>query len=188
MIDQPQQKAFETFADRLDVKKLEIRNGLLIMVMKSIVRPCLFCGQKDHSKLEWHHPNPKDKLFDISKTLKMDRSFMLVEYAKVLPLCKDCHTFLHQHPVEKINSILKEILWSMNSIYNRYGIHYDDLFELSNLFSCYNLRRLSIGEICDKVITIWNRTDELLSFGDYRKKQLRALRRILSKYNIIYVS
>jgi hypothetical protein len=59
MIDQPQQKAFETFADRLDVKKLEIRNGLLIMVMKSIVRPCLFCGQKDHSKLEWHHPIPK---------------------------------------------------------------------------------------------------------------------------------
>jgi hypothetical protein len=152
--------------------------------MKVIVGPCLFCGQNGQDKLIWHHPNPKDKLFDISKTLKMDRSFMLEEYAKVIPLCKDCHTFLHQHPVEKINSILKEILWSMNSIYNRCGIHYDDLFELSNLFSCYNLRRLSIGEIWDKVITIWERTDEHLSFSDYRKKELRALRRILSKYNI----
>jgi hypothetical protein len=56
---------------------------------------CLVCGFDLIEGLTFHHLNPKDKNFNISKNLHQPFHILKKELDKCVCLCKNCHTRLH---------------------------------------------------------------------------------------------
>lgn len=53
---------------------------------------CEHCGYNEHPKaLEFHHVNPKNKSFTISKSLSRKLIYLLKETEKCMVLCSNCH-------------------------------------------------------------------------------------------------
>jgi hypothetical protein len=54
---------------------------------------CVFCGEKDPSKLVFHHTRPKNKTASINTLIRRGVSWKVIleEIRKCIVLCKKCH-------------------------------------------------------------------------------------------------
>lgn len=59
---------------------------------------CLLCGEKEVVCLDFHHLNPQEKSFNLSKVLRSQRK-IANEVAKCIILCANCHRKLHANLV-----------------------------------------------------------------------------------------
>lgn len=58
---------------------------------------CRFCGFKDHgSALDFHHPNPDMKEFNVGNIRRRAWSKIQKEIDKCWVVCANCHRMLHQ--------------------------------------------------------------------------------------------
>jgi hypothetical protein len=58
---------------------------------------CSECGESDYRVIDFHHLDPKTKVFAVSKLLRRtgDKIKILDEVAKCIPICANCHRRLH---------------------------------------------------------------------------------------------
>jgi hypothetical protein len=62
---------------------------------------CELCGYDRHPKcLDFHHKNPKDKLFTISQSEGRNIDAVYAEAAKCILVCKNCHALIHAGVIE----------------------------------------------------------------------------------------
>lgn len=58
---------------------------------------CKRCGFKDDLEtLNFHHLDPSDKIYDITKYLSKGFAFVRAELNKCILLCTNCHLFVHR--------------------------------------------------------------------------------------------
>ncbi len=59
-------------------------------------KECILCGYSDHHEiLNFHHKNPKDKLFGLANTKTRSLIKIKTEIKKCVLLCANCHTWIH---------------------------------------------------------------------------------------------
>ena len=63
--------------------------------IKTLKLNCKNCGESDQACLDFHHRNPKEKDFNVSRGLEFSRKTILKEIAKCDVLCSNCHRKLH---------------------------------------------------------------------------------------------
>jgi len=56
--------------------------------------PCFICGEKRHGCLTFHHLNPEEKEYGVSSH-SLTWKKMLLEAAKCIVLCANCHSLHH---------------------------------------------------------------------------------------------
>lgn len=78
------------------------RRAIKQMLIKLAGGKCSRCGyDKCMRALEFHHKNPEEKDFGISKCLTKSISFLKEEIKKCDLLCSNCHAEVHQELYEK---------------------------------------------------------------------------------------
>lgn len=55
--------------------------------------PCIICGEP--FCIDFHHKNPSEKEFTISKKTNLGKDKLLVEIQKCVCLCANCHRKVH---------------------------------------------------------------------------------------------
>jgi predicted HNH restriction endonuclease len=60
-----------------------------------IAHPCNICGFSDIRALQFHHRNPREKLFSVSQYGTRGREALQKEIAKCEVVCANCHSILH---------------------------------------------------------------------------------------------
>ena len=88
------------YKNRWQKRKKEYDN-----IMKELkINGCAICGYNEcRESLDFHHTNPKDKLFKINKrTLDWSIEKMVDELNKCILLCKNCHYELHYKEKKKM--------------------------------------------------------------------------------------
>ena len=81
-------------------------------IVNNLKTPCAKCGDKRIYLIDFHHVDPKEKSFDISKsTYSMDN--IRKEIEKCVCLCRNCHAEFHytygknpENPIEAIREYL----------------------------------------------------------------------------------
>ena len=59
----------------------------------TLKKPCVHCGESDPRCIDFHHVDPKKKLFNV--TNGTDKDLVLQEIKKCVNLCANCHRLLH---------------------------------------------------------------------------------------------
>ena len=67
---------------------------------------CQHCGLQDHRVLEFHHLGDKD--FDIGYYTGASRERILIEIAKCIPLCANCHRIVHYREPQEVKEVIIE--------------------------------------------------------------------------------
>ncbi len=63
-----------------------------------LAKGCIICGYKKHpAALEFHHRNPKEKRFTISRHPKMSIAALKREIEKCDVICRNCHAVHHDN-------------------------------------------------------------------------------------------
>tara|TARA_B100001094_G_scaffold53571_1_gene49127 strand:+ start:99 stop:422 length:324 start_codon:yes stop_codon:yes gene_type:complete len=75
-------------------KERKVRANRNYAYIKSLTKPCLFCGSNDN--IEWHHYNPMNKSQSIKSMNTVSLNAIDKEFKKCWCLCDSCHTKLHQ--------------------------------------------------------------------------------------------
>lgn len=57
--------------------------------------PCIICGESEPFCIDFHHKNPSEKEFTISKKTNLGKDKLLVEIQKCVCLCANCHRKVH---------------------------------------------------------------------------------------------
>jgi|WetSurMetagenome_2_1015567.scaffolds.fasta_scaffold519397_1 hypothetical protein len=86
-----------------DNKKAHLaRNRAMKDKLKEFVKdyksthPCTNCGEPDYRCLDFHHTDPKDKDFEVSKLYQYgSKPLIEKEIKKCIVLCANCHRKLH---------------------------------------------------------------------------------------------
>lgn len=85
-------------ADAITIKRRAIKN----MLIQRAGGKCVKCGySKCNRALEFHHLDPNQKDFGISKNLTKSIDFLKSEADKCILLCANCHAEEHQRLFEK---------------------------------------------------------------------------------------
>ena len=58
--------------------------------------PCLLCGNNDPDVIDWHHVNPDEKLYDVTRGGMAEEKFW-DEVLKCIPVCANCHKKIHKN-------------------------------------------------------------------------------------------
>ena len=86
-------------------------------LINSLKTPCVKRGESRFYVIDFHHIDPRNKLFTVSDGNKVHKSKedVLSEIQKCACLCKNCHREFHyfygfksEHPVEDFEKYLKE--------------------------------------------------------------------------------
>lgn len=72
--------------------------------------PCVKCGYKDVRALDFHHVDPKTKLFNVTENKNISIDELILEIEKCIILCKNCHA-KHHNVIPKF--IDRNELWIM---------------------------------------------------------------------------
>jgi len=68
-------------------------------------RECETCGESDPVTLDWHHTDPSEKEYSVSRMYKeRGREAILNEISKCQCLCANCHRKLHRDLREQLAS------------------------------------------------------------------------------------
>lgn len=66
------------------------------MIAAARASGCLLCPEKEPIVLDFHHIDPKTKLFGITRRhIKRNAYRLAAEIAKCVVLCKNCHAKVH---------------------------------------------------------------------------------------------
>lgn len=57
--------------------------------------PCIICGESEPFCIDFHHKNPSEKEFTISKKTNLGKDKLLAEIQKCICLCANCHRKVH---------------------------------------------------------------------------------------------
>ncbi len=102
----------ETTRSKLRVRSLKykkINKDIVYRLKKN--KPCNECGKiYDPVQIDFHHLNPKEKLFNISDLtqIKVSPKKLIKEIEKCVPLCANCHRL--------IESNIRKDYWYMKRI------------------------------------------------------------------------
>ncbi|MBU0963113.1 MAG: HNH endonuclease [Nanoarchaeota archaeon] len=65
-------------------------------------KSCQICGYKEHTEiLQFHHKNPKNKLFRLAEIGTKKIQIIKTEMEKCILLCPNCHSLLHLREKQK---------------------------------------------------------------------------------------
>ena len=89
-------KYITTYKERAKLSgvKLKDRNKKLAIRYKTIVG-CLYCGLKHPAALEFHHLDPLQKEFELSRVKAVGYKKFKEEIRKCIVLCSNCHRIEH---------------------------------------------------------------------------------------------
>jgi len=76
-------------------KKDEIAKSYIMEYKR--LHPCEICGEKDHACLVFHHRNPNEKEYEISKIMSYGLETIIKEIEKCQVLYANCHSKLHYY-------------------------------------------------------------------------------------------
>jgi predicted HNH restriction endonuclease len=67
------------------------------------------CGNTDYRVLQFHHVNPKEKLYNVSAMVSrgMDVVSILKEIEKTIVLCSNCH-LIHHHTEREQQKVVRQ--------------------------------------------------------------------------------
>ena len=65
------------------------------MIINESKTPCVKCGESRVHILDWHHINPSQKSFDLSKEQEHGIVAIKAEIEKCVCLCRNCHADFH---------------------------------------------------------------------------------------------
>lgn len=71
------------------------------MRKQKVGKVCVYCGEEDIDRLDFHHSDPATKCFTIGTTATRSREAILEEIAKCELLCHACHTITHNQTKER---------------------------------------------------------------------------------------
>ena len=57
--------------------------------------PCIVCGESEPVCIDFHHKNPEEKEFTISKHQSRSKEWLTKEISKCVCLCSNCHRKVH---------------------------------------------------------------------------------------------
>ena len=85
----------ETRATRLEYISSRVKE--LREWVNTLRTPCIACGESDPTVIEFHHLNPEEKDFDISRMCgrRASRDRITEEINKCVCLCSNCHKRVH---------------------------------------------------------------------------------------------
>src|SRR5260221_325425 len=84
---------------KLNRKKMRDRKVLIMDQIKSYFK-CSHCPEQDSRCLDFHHLDPKTKLFCISTaSVRISTERILEEIKKCIVLCSNCHRKLHHEHI-----------------------------------------------------------------------------------------
>lgn len=63
--------------------------------LNNIKTPCIICGEAEPVCIDFHHINPINKKFTISKHRSRSKEWLLQEINKCICLCSNCHRKVH---------------------------------------------------------------------------------------------
>jgi len=66
---------------------------------------CCVCGDKRYQCLEFHHKDPKNKLFNVGISFSKSKKMFEEEIKKCEIICANCHRILHFKKLEKLDYI-----------------------------------------------------------------------------------
>jgi Zn finger protein HypA/HybF involved in hydrogenase expression len=92
-------------------KKTSIEKQNKIIQFKNESNGCNKCGEKRYYLLDFHHIDPKTKLFQISQGGSKGWNKIEEEIKKCLLLCKNCHTDFHYQEKTKGMTIEEYLIW-----------------------------------------------------------------------------
>lgn len=79
--------------------------------VESLKTNCIKCGEDRPWVIQFHHINPKDKLFDVTQVGTRSRAAVWEEASKCVCLCSNCHDEFHhffgKQPVEPTDAFEK---------------------------------------------------------------------------------
>ena len=75
-------------------RKLAERNRAAYKAWKETLS-CTLCSERDACCLEFHHLDPAEKDYTLSKIAGKSMRFILKEAAKCIVLCSNCHKKVH---------------------------------------------------------------------------------------------
>ncbi len=82
-------------------RKYPIKERPQVTIKKERGGKCELCGFDKHFKcLDFHHKNPKEKSFDVSKGSGFPVDKLRQETDKCLLVCKNCHALIHAGVIE----------------------------------------------------------------------------------------
>ena len=82
-----------TQADRdRDTRRRHKERELRLSILDQF--PCLLCGESDRDLIDWHHVEPDNKSFPISRMANGHERWW-DEVLKCIPLCVLCHRKIH---------------------------------------------------------------------------------------------
>lgn len=83
------------FLDRHTIRSLEKRAEITAWI-RTFKKECCKCGYNKHPEiLEFHHPDPKNKLESVTKLRDHSRDKILKEIQKCIVVCPNCHREIH---------------------------------------------------------------------------------------------
>lgn len=84
--------------ERINLKHLEKskERSEFISEIKSKLK-CSQCGENHPATLDFHHLNPKEKVFNIGHHVTNNKETILKEIEKCIVLCANCHRKLHHY-------------------------------------------------------------------------------------------
>lgn len=71
------------------------RQRRIIEHLYTLKTPCIICGESDPCCIDFHHINPTEKEFTISKRLGISKERIEREIAKCVCVCANCHRKIH---------------------------------------------------------------------------------------------
>lgn len=81
--------------------------------VESLKSPCDKCGEDRLYLIQFHHVDPKEKLFMLSAPSSRSRTMIAKEASKCVCLCSNCHDEFHylygKRPEKPVESLLKYI-------------------------------------------------------------------------------
>lgn len=86
-----QKNRYRKFRDLIN--KIKIKKG------------CFMCGDKRYQCLEFHHKDPKTKLFNVGIGFSKSKEAFETEIKKCAIICANCHRMLHYKKLEKLDAV-----------------------------------------------------------------------------------
>ena len=81
----------EKIAKREKARKEQKRN-----LARSLMTPCVECGDFDVAFMDWHHIDPAEKENSVSELIRHGTEWALLkEIERCINLCANCHRKLH---------------------------------------------------------------------------------------------
>ena len=139
---------------------------------------CLFCGESYHPALEFHHINPAEKRFEISKGTQAEWK-LYNEIQKCVILCRNCHVKVHNFIIRlphgtSVRDQLKQKNKELNEYFSEF-LEPDPIGRKGTLNKYYLANR-------DKIISRQSTEDRKSYMTAWREQNQDEIRAYQQKY------